>query len=613
MSDEIIKRLLLARDETAIAEAERKYGSELRRTAESITHDARDAEECVNDAYLALWRTAPDNVPGSPRAYLTETVKHLAYNRVRSKSAVKRTGAVYELTEYGLGIIDPREPWDELGAAALREAINGFYESLSAEDRMIFVRRHLYSDSYSEIGYRVGKSEKLVSVRLSRMRERMRAYLIEQGVIGMNDYAKKRNRMSAGKTETYVSGGVRCTFTPIKGKYKHILPFSDGRATVIREDDRLGFIDETSRIVIPCEYYSDETCGLIEFMFSEGLAEVMNAEGKFGFIDTDGRTVIPFIYDGDPGCVDYFHNGLVRVRRDGEWMTIDKSGRTVRGEGNDIERDGDFIYYDGDLIGIVRGGKLGYVDREGNTVVPFEYDFIEYSSYGFSEGLATVSKNGKWGFVDAGGREVVEPTLEYESVSKIDRGVAKVWVGNVGNLPALPGESELEHNMRIVAERRRVRRCGLIDKNGREIIPAECTDIVFFSDGDDVCLLEKDGIYSILGADGKVTEMNADVRARWDDISYCSDRTFYVTKDGRRGLIDFEGRELIPPVYDSVVPPSPESRYVLVGKDGKFSICEPFGEPVVPFSFDWIRIAYGDVTTAQKDGVVGIFKVERCE
>jgi hypothetical protein len=41
------------------------------------------------------------------------------------------------------------------------------------------------------------------------------------------------------------------------------------------------------------------------------------------------------------------------------------------------------------------GYKWGYIDKTGKTVVPFEYDYTQ----SFSEGLAWVQKDGKWGIL----------------------------------------------------------------------------------------------------------------------------------------------------------------------------------------------------------------------
>ena len=67
MEDLQIVDLYWARNENAIAESDRKYGRMLRSVSFSLLSDRQDAEECVNDTYLAAWNSIP---PHEPRSYL---------------------------------------------------------------------------------------------------------------------------------------------------------------------------------------------------------------------------------------------------------------------------------------------------------------------------------------------------------------------------------------------------------------------------------------------------------------------------------------------------------------------------------------------------------------
>ena len=61
--------------------------------------------------------------------------------------------------------------------------IESFLDTLSKENRVLFMRRYWFSESYGEIAKRMGMTEKVVSVRLTRIRKRMRAYLIKKEVL----------------------------------------------------------------------------------------------------------------------------------------------------------------------------------------------------------------------------------------------------------------------------------------------------------------------------------------------------------------------------------------------------------------------------------------------
>ena len=63
MDDKDIVSLYFERDEAAIAESERAYGKYCRTVAMSILDNPSDAEECVNDTWVAAWGRSPRKSP----------------------------------------------------------------------------------------------------------------------------------------------------------------------------------------------------------------------------------------------------------------------------------------------------------------------------------------------------------------------------------------------------------------------------------------------------------------------------------------------------------------------------------------------------------------------
>ena len=63
MEDEEMIDLLFKRDESALEEIRKKYGELLKSVALRITGSEPDAEECLNDALLNLWRNIPPALP----------------------------------------------------------------------------------------------------------------------------------------------------------------------------------------------------------------------------------------------------------------------------------------------------------------------------------------------------------------------------------------------------------------------------------------------------------------------------------------------------------------------------------------------------------------------
>lgn len=182
--DEKIIELFFMRSEQAIRELDIKYGKVFHKLSYRIVNNEQDAEECVNDAYLGAWNAIPPARPDPLQAYVCKIVRNLSLKLYYRKNTAKR-GSVYEVAmeelENYLSAPDTVEA--EIEAGELAHIIEGFLDTLTVENRVIFMRRYAYLDTYSDIAARMGLSEKNVSVRLTRIRRKMKQYLMERGVL----------------------------------------------------------------------------------------------------------------------------------------------------------------------------------------------------------------------------------------------------------------------------------------------------------------------------------------------------------------------------------------------------------------------------------------------
>ena len=180
-ADERIIELFFERSEQAIRELDSKYGKLCHTLSYNIVNDRQDAEECVNDAYLGAWNAIPPAKPNPLQAYICRIVRNLSLKRYYRKEAAKRSSAyevaMEELEPY-LSAPDTVEA--EIETKELARIIERFLDSLSEENKVIFVRRYWFMDSYAEIAKRVSLSEKNVSVRLTRIRQQLKEYLMER-------------------------------------------------------------------------------------------------------------------------------------------------------------------------------------------------------------------------------------------------------------------------------------------------------------------------------------------------------------------------------------------------------------------------------------------------
>ena len=182
MTDIQIIRLYWDRDERAIHETDLVYGSKLHYLAHKIVQNFEDAQECVNDTYLKTWDTIPPTRPDHFFAYIAKICRNFALGVLDWKSAAKRKGEVVALTqEMEMCIPDPQHE-RKLEGEELGRLLNGFLESLSYENRVIFLRRYWYLDTVAEIAARYGFSESKVKTQLHRTRTKLHAFLEKEGI-----------------------------------------------------------------------------------------------------------------------------------------------------------------------------------------------------------------------------------------------------------------------------------------------------------------------------------------------------------------------------------------------------------------------------------------------
>ena len=183
MEDFEIVDLYWAREEAAIRESDRKYGRMLSSLSFSLLSSHEDAEECVNDTYLAAWNAMPTERPSYLGAFLSRITRNLSIDRYRATHREKRGGMENLLQELTECVPDDNSVEREYENGRLADALNAFLASLEVEKRAMFLRRYFYSQSITEIALSLGISESKVKVTLHRVRERLRHELEKEALL----------------------------------------------------------------------------------------------------------------------------------------------------------------------------------------------------------------------------------------------------------------------------------------------------------------------------------------------------------------------------------------------------------------------------------------------
>jgi len=183
MEDCKIIELYWQRCETAIEQTQKKYGRYCFSIANNILPNEEDAQECVNDTYLAAWNAIPPNRPKVLSTFLGKLTRRISIDRWRILSADKRGGgaiplALEELNQCIPGNLDAQA---QVEAKELAVCINSFLAGLPEIERRVFLLRYFDMASLKEIQEKFHFSDSKVKTTLYRTRKKLKTHLEKEG------------------------------------------------------------------------------------------------------------------------------------------------------------------------------------------------------------------------------------------------------------------------------------------------------------------------------------------------------------------------------------------------------------------------------------------------
>jgi RNA polymerase sigma factor (sigma-70 family) len=165
-------------DDRAFRELFARYASVAHALAFRLVRQAQLAEEIVQEAFLAIWRSPEryDRSRGSVRAWLMGTVHHRAVDAVRREQAQRRRSE--HASTLGAGVEE--DPSNDVVAAIdlprERSLVRKALAELPEEQRDVIRRMYFEGQSQSQIAERTGlplgtvKSRTLLAMRRLRAR-----------------------------------------------------------------------------------------------------------------------------------------------------------------------------------------------------------------------------------------------------------------------------------------------------------------------------------------------------------------------------------------------------------------------------------------------------------
>ena len=335
---------------------------------------------------------------------------------------------------------------------------------------------------------------------------------------------------------------------------------------------RWGLIDSRGDEIIPPRYSLIERTGHDGRLMQVAVGEWPHR--RWGFIDARGNEVIPPKYNE----VRRLTETLVAVSYGGRWDYRDGRWHGAQwgildNYGNEIvsPQFDEFGWVWDDAPIPVRLGKLwGFIDMQGNEVVPPTYHAAE----AFHGGFARVGCGELWGLIDTQGSEIVPPQYGYDEIwSFSDDGFALVRRG--GEWEWLGGRSG----------RLRGARWGVIDMQGREIIPPRYDGIMQLNGGVLGIRAEEGDKWAIADMQG-----NEIVPPRFDDMRGLSENLIAINYGGLWGIIDTQGSEVVPPRFDDIGWGTSDGLIMAsLGSHSQWGVIDTQGREVIPFRFGQLR------------------------
>ena len=204
--------------------------------------------------------------------------------------------------------------------------------------------------------------------------------------------------------------------------------------------------------------------------------------------------------------------------------------------------------------------KHGYIDIHENVIVSFDYDDISL----FSQDLACVKKDNKYGFVDRKGKIIIPIQFENETFFR-KNGLALVKKNSL---------------------------YGFIDKKGKEVIPIvyqNANQVIL----DSLVTVKKQGKWAFFDSFGKqktdfIYDEIASTSFNYKD-TFWKNGLILVRKNKQIGYLDKNLKEIIPFGKYETGDRFNSNRIAIVSKNHKYGIIDEFGKEVVKTEYDTIE------------------------
>lgn len=344
--------------------------------------------------------------------------------------------------------------------------------------------------------------------------------------------------------------------------------FYYGDIGIIKLNGKFGLVKKTGEIIYEPVF---EDIGRLHdgYLFAK-------KEGKWGMMEKNAKILQPFVFDE---CNQLWNiPGFAFAKKDGYWALLNNQGKELTPYKYDAISE--YSFKENCFI-VEKDGKKGAINTSGKEICPVQYDGMTP----FGHGISRIMVNNKYGYLDKNGNVLLPP--EYDILSDPSNSYFTGWNGEIqkdgkfgladprtGKV-IIPPQYEIlyvyDDNYYLEAGIGKKR--GLISRKGKVIVPVEYSN-VSLPFGDRV-RVEKDHICGILDTSG-----NEICPMIYENMMGFSENLIAAKINGKWGFLDRSGKEKIPFIYDQVYSFScydGESGYARVRKDDRWMFIDHDG------------------------------------
>ena len=231
--------------------------------------------------------------------------------------------------------------------------------------------------------------------------------------------------------------------------------------------------------------------------------------------------------------------------------------------------------------------KFGYIDKLGDVVVPFEFD----EGYSFKNGIAIVGKNQYFGVINRVNRSVVP--FKYDFIEPFHSGIALAasesgygFISSAGKELTPFDFSYATDFSKGFASVTKEGKMALLDTSFQVVIPFNYNKLSLPEDS--IIIAKGDSLYGVINLNGD-TVLNFEY-SRIDDFS---NGLALIQKADKYGYVNRQGKIGIPIIYTYGLPASIwgkfENGFAKFQRNGKFGVINRKGLEVSPAIFENLK------------------------